>query len=105
MYAREGERIRVRAGVDMGAQARACVCARVALITQHATHMRHLVCGLTCSSILFNIISQTERSAEKVTEHKVSFLSLLNNFYLNISHSRKNSARYWLQNKLKYQIS
>jgi hypothetical protein len=45
--------------VDVGVDARelAFVFAVVDLLTQHATHMRHIVCGLSGSTRFFDIIS------------------------------------------------
>ena len=40
-----------------GCGVRACACSRVALLIQHAKCMRHIVCGLYCFTILFDIIS------------------------------------------------
>jgi hypothetical protein len=42
-------------GVD--AEARACACARAALLIQQATRIRHIVCGLSDSPTFFDIIS------------------------------------------------
>jgi hypothetical protein len=42
--------------VDVGTRARTSACACVALIIQHATR-RHIVCGLSGSTIIFDITS------------------------------------------------
>ena len=42
--------------VGVNAGARACACARVALILQYKMHMRHIVFGLSGSTIFFDII-------------------------------------------------
>ena len=39
------------------ARARACACARVALLIQRASHMRHIVCDLSYSTTFFDIMS------------------------------------------------
>jgi hypothetical protein len=43
--------------VDGGARARACACARVALLIQYATRGLHIFCGPSGSTIFFDIIS------------------------------------------------
>jgi hypothetical protein len=48
-----------RACVDVGAQARACSCARVALIVQNATRMRHIF--ISCGTIFGNKLLNSKR--------------------------------------------
>jgi hypothetical protein len=85
-------------GGDVGARARVCACASVALLIQHATRMRHIICGLSGSTTFIDIISQTawfsEKKKKKVTERKMSILIFSTTFILNISYSTKNIARY-----------
>ena len=47
----------VYARMCVGAQAQACACMRVALLIQHETLMRHIVCGFSGSTIIFDITS------------------------------------------------
>jgi hypothetical protein len=68
-------------------------CAFVALSNQYAMRMCHIViCGLSASTILLNIISNKVRlsgGGERVTEHKMSVLISSANFGWNIYHSEK----------------
>ena len=49
--------VRRRECVCVGAVARACACARVALINQHAMHRSTVICGFSGSTTIFDIIS------------------------------------------------
>jgi hypothetical protein len=56
-------------------QGKACALVRVALLINHATRRHIAICGLSGSTKLFGIISQTARFSEKkVTEHKMYVL-------------------------------
>jgi len=74
-------------------------CAFVAMLTQHAMRMRHVViCGLSGYIISFHIISQTTcfsggGGSGGISEHTCS--DFLYKFSLNISRSKKNSWRYY----------
>jgi hypothetical protein len=65
------------------------------LFIQRAMRMRNIfICGLSCYATFVHIIQSTARfSGKKITEYKMCFDSLYN-LVLNISHSKKNSARY-----------
>jgi hypothetical protein len=63
--------MRVRACVipcvrgSVSAQTLLCAFARVALLIQHATRMRHIACDIFGFAIFFDIVSSTERFSEK----------------------------------------
>ena len=54
---RMGNNERVHACEWVGARARACASARVALIIQHATRRHTVICGLSGSTIFFDVVS------------------------------------------------
>jgi hypothetical protein len=69
----------------------------VALSIPHATRMRHIVsCDLPGSTVFVHIISQTARLSKKKNniEYEMCFLIFSTTFVWNISHSKKNAARY-----------
>jgi hypothetical protein len=80
-------------------------CAFVALVMQYATHMCHIfVCDLPHSTIFLHIISLKAKKKKKITEHKMCVLIFSTTFVWNISHSKKNWARYdW--SSLKYPLA
>jgi hypothetical protein len=53
----------------------ACPCARVVLITQHTTRRHIVICGLSGSTIFFDIIPYTvQLSRKEVIEQKMCIL-------------------------------
>ena len=72
-----------------------CLCVFVALVIQHAIRMRHVViCGLSVSTIFFQLSHKRHDSRKNVTEHKMCVVIFSTTFIWNISHSKKNWARY-----------
>ena len=72
-----------------------CVCVCVALVIQHAIRMRHVVIsGLPVSTIFFQLSHKRRDFRREVTEHKMCVLIFSTTFVWNISHSKKNWARY-----------
>jgi len=68
-------------------------CVYVVLRTQHVMHMRHIIiCGLSGCTVFFHIIPSTAQL--KKTEHKICVLIFSTTFVWQISHSKKNRARY-----------
>jgi hypothetical protein len=70
---------------------------RVALLIQHATRMRHVVCGLSGSAKFFNIISQTARFSENsYRAQNVRFDSLqgLCEIFLVVRRIQRDSHKY-----------
>jgi hypothetical protein len=81
---RVGEFVCVR--VVLGARVRACICVRVAFLVQHAKRRHIIVCGLSGSTIFFDIFSYTAWfSVKKFMQHKLCVLILSTNFYLQYS--------------------
>jgi hypothetical protein len=54
----------------------------VVLLIKHATRMRLIACGLSGTTVFFEIISLVTQFSEKVTERKISGLIFLYNFYV-----------------------
>ena len=62
--------------------------------TAHAPYYI-VICGLSGSTIFFSTLSHKRHDfMEKVTEHKMRVLIFCTTFVRNISHSKKNWARY-----------
>jgi hypothetical protein len=71
------------------------MCVYSLVVVQHAMRMRHIViCGLHCSTVFSHIISLTVSFRKKVTELKMRVLISSTTIVGNISHSKKNWARY-----------
>ena len=70
--------------------------ARVALLMQHATRMRHIVLSLAASlapPYFLTLPHKRHDFQKQVSEHEMCVLTLYTTFILNISNSRKNSAK------------
>jgi len=69
----------------------------VALGVQHAMRMCHIaMCGPFGLNIIFpHYLINSTTLKRKVNEHKMCVLTFSINFVRNISHSRKNSERYY----------
>jgi len=59
-----------------------------------------VICGLSDSTIFFHIISQMAPILEKLYENEMYVMIFCTCFVQNISHSKKNSVRYY--NKCTY---
>jgi hypothetical protein len=74
------------------------VCS-VALFIQHAERMRRIIMSsLACLTLpLFSTLSKKNGTifGKNVIEHKMCALIVSTNFVSNISHSKKNSAKYY----------
>ena len=66
----------------------------------------YFICGLSGSTILYQIITETVRfSDKKVPEHKLrGFLIFSTTFVWNISHYKKKSARYYHKYALRLHV-
>ena len=70
-------------------------CVSVALVIHHAVRMRHIViCGLSDSRIFSTLSHKRLDLIRRITEHKMCVLILCTTFVGNVSHSKKNLARY-----------
>ena len=81
-------------GGSVSARARACVRERVALLIQHATRRHVVICGLSDSTVFFDIISQAVRFSENSYWTQTECFHFIHYFILNTSHSKMTSARY-----------
>jgi CDGSH-type Zn-finger protein len=70
----------VHLGVVADARARVCAWARVALLIQHATGMRHIVCGRCGSTSFCDMSHERHDFREKVTVHKMCLLTFSTTF-------------------------
>jgi hypothetical protein len=73
-------------------------CVSVALVNQHAKRMRRVILSsVACPTVpYFSTLSHKRHDFRKnVIEHKMCVLILSTNFVWNISHPKKNSARYY----------
>ena len=71
-----------------------CACVRMALLIQHATRRHIAICSLS-GSRLFTLSHKWNDFRKRVIEHKMCILIFSRTFIRNISHSKKNSARYY----------
>ena len=70
----------------------------LALVIQHATRMRYIVLPYVAFLDLQHVSSLSHKrydSRKKVNEHEIRVLIFSTMFFRNISHSAKNSARYY----------
>ena len=72
-------------------------CVSAALVTQHAKPMCPIILSLVCLAMQnFSTLSQKRHDfRNKVIEHKMCVLIFHTRFVWNISHFKKNSARYF----------
>jgi hypothetical protein len=72
-------------------------CVSVVLVIQHAKRMRRviLLSGASVAVPYFSTSHKRHDFREKVIGHKMSVLIFSTTFVRNISHSKKNSSRYY----------
>jgi len=73
-------------------------CVPVALVMQYAMRMRHNVLpSLACLAVqcVSTVSHKWHDFRKKITEHKMCVLIFSRTFVWTISHSKKNSARYY----------
>jgi hypothetical protein len=80
--------------VGVSAQALACACALLASLMQHATCSVCHLAYLALPNLLRFLTKGTVLFRKIVIEYKMCILILCRTFIWNISHSKKNSARY-----------
>ena len=80
--------------VYVGARTLACTCACVALLTQHATRRRIVICGPSGSTTFWKLTHKRhDIQGKKSYGTKTCNLFFSTNFVSNISDSKKTSAR------------
>ena len=74
-----------------------CVCVIVALVIQHVKCKRRIISSVACLAIpYFSTLSHKRHDfRNRVTEHKRWGFIFSTTFVCNISHSKKNSSRYY----------
>ena len=77
-----------------GCTAPACICARAGLLIQYATRKRTLSAASLAPPYFLILCHNRHDFRKKVTQHKTRVLIFYTHFIWNMSHSKKNSARY-----------
>jgi hypothetical protein len=87
-----------------------CVCVCVVLGTQYAIRVSHIVvCGLSCSTIFFHIISQKVRISKTAIEIKMivflfSLRVLSKTFFLKRNERKRNMIKMHIDLNVKYKL-